>query len=127
MENSLKEKDIQLVEIVIGLFKSLYHGNDNAVKTGQLIFDINKTGVTASGQTLRHVIGHIRREDLLSPNYIISDVNTGYWLSSDEREMNDFIDKQMNRMTNQFQNLKRLHHRIRNNKKSAQDLQAVLF
>lgn len=125
--DKLTESELALADVVIALFRSLYHGSDKAVKTDRVLFELSKLGYPVKGQSLRAVIGHIRQHDLVSPDYILSDVAYGYWLSSDEREMNDFIDKQMNRMANQFQNVQSLLKRMRYGNKNLQNAQIQLF
>ena len=63
--------NLPLLEIVIGLFKSLYTGNENAVKTDRLLFEISKMNIATSGQEIRNLIGIIRRNDLVSPGAIL--------------------------------------------------------
>ena len=125
----MKQKEIDLTHLdtLIALFKSLYTGNENSVKTDQLLFEFAKLNIATSGQTIRHLIGMIRRNDLVAPGAILSDVSNGYWLSNDQAEMSAFIDKQMNRMSNQYQNIKALHQRIRMNKKAETEVQTQLF
>lgn len=127
MEKPLKENELQMVDVIIGLFKSLYQGNENAVKTDRILFELSQLHIPTSGSVLRNVIGHIRRNDLMAPAYIISDVGYGYWLSNDEIEMRDFLEKQLNRMANQFLNVKHLKQRITKSQKNTQEIQTQLF
>lgn len=127
MKKGLIESELKLVDVVIGLFKSLYQGNDKAIKNDHLLFELAKLGHPTSGNTLRTVIGHIRRNDMLAPAYIVSDVSYGYWLTNDETEMRVFFDKMMNRMANQYQNMQHLHQRLKNNTKKIQDVQTHMF
>lgn len=109
--------DNKHIRIVKGLFEADYTGNENAVKTANVLEKLANMGIAMKPQTLRAIIQEIRRKDMLAPNAILSDVSAGYWLSADKAEMSAYIDKQMNRMANQFQNLKPLHQRIRYAKK----------
>jgi hypothetical protein len=126
-KTKLDEKELNLVDVLIKLFQTRFAGNENAVKTESLIAQCAKEDIIASGSNIRRVLGHIRQNDLLSPAFILSDVHIGYWLSNNESEMNAIIDKQLNRMASQFQNLKPLHQRIRYGKKDITELQTQLF
>jgi len=116
-----------LVDMVLALFKTRLKGCEHAEQTSTILAYLSIAGCETSPQTLRAAIGHIRREDLLAPGYILSDINAGYWLSDDKAEMSAFLDKQLNRMTNQFQNIKLLHQRIRYAKDDSPQLQTKLF
>lgn len=117
----------ELTEIIIQLFKKFYCGHERAVKTDRIIFDFAALGIAVEGRDIRKLLGQIRQRDLLAPQYILSDVKAGYWLSESEQEMSSWLDKQMNRMSNQFGNIKALHQRIRYAKKDNQNIQIQLF
>lgn len=119
--------DINLVDALTDLFRENYTGNENAVKTGSLVAKLAKLGIITSGREIREAMGNIRQMDMLEPGFIVSDVNDGYWLSYDAAEQDSFLDKQLNRMSNQFKNVKALHQRIRYGKKSGPEIQATLF
>ena len=123
----LKKEDITLTEILIKLFKDHHTGIGCAVKTAHLLQELAVLSVSTNAKTIRNLIGHIRRHDILAPGYILSDVKAGYWLSYDTGEQSSYIDKQLNRMTNQFQNIKSLHNRVRYRKKQVKEIQAALF
>ncbi len=120
-------KDVAHIDVLLRLFQTDFNGINNAVKTNRLIGALAKSGIAMKPQSLRYLLGHIRQNDLLSPGFILSDVNEGYWLSYDDTEMSEWLDKQMNRMSNQFSNIKQLHQRIRYNKKAGNNFQPSLF
>lgn len=122
------EQNFELVNILIQLFKEKYTGNENAIKKENLTAHIVvNSGFNTSERRVRHAISYIRLNDLMKPGFIVSDVKIGYWLSNDETEMDTFLNKQLNRMTNQFQNLKQLHQRIRYDKPTGRAVQQQLF
>lgn len=123
----LDEQEITLAGVMVNMFITSFSGNENAVKTKGLICEFAKLGIAIQGRDIRKLLGHIRQNDLLAPQYILSDVSIGYWLSNNEAEMSAFIDKQMNRMTTQFQNIKPLHQRIRYGKKAGPYIQPQLL
>lgn len=117
-----------LVEVLITLFKNNYSGNENAIKKDALTAHIvSNFGLYACERNVRHAIAFIRLNDMVKPGFIVSDVSAGYWLTSEESEMDDFLNKQLNRMTNQFQNIKQLHQRIRYAKNTGPVKQQPLF
>jgi hypothetical protein len=117
----LEGRNLQLVPVIIELFKQRYQGKASAAKSEQIIFHMKATGAAAiRPQDIRAIIGHIRNHDLLCPNYIVSSVHTGYWLTADKTELSGFIDQELNRMSNQYGNIKALHQRMRTGKR--QDL-----
>lgn len=122
-----ESKVLALAPVVAAVLKEKHPDKRNAVKSDDLIFYLKAIGTVIRGQDLRAIIGHIRQQDLLKPGFIISDVHTGYWYSTDKAEMDAFIDQQMNRMSNQFDNIKALHQRMRHNNKQASEIQSSLF
>jgi hypothetical protein len=120
--------NLALVDTLTTLFKGQYQGGSNAVKKDELTARVVAGyGIITCERRIRHAIAYIRLNDLLNPGFIISDNSNGYWLSYDETEMDTFLNKQLNRMTNQFQNLKQLHQRIRYAKNTGPQIQQQLF
>ena len=116
------------VQMIIDEFRAKYKGRQNAVKTDKLLFDLSATGKgKISPQTLRDLLGHIRHQDLISPGFIVSTVSNGYWYTTDKKEQNDFLDQELNRMSNQYGNLQALHSRLRYGKTKIDDSQPTLF
>jgi hypothetical protein len=124
----LDDKHLALSTAIISIFKSNCYGVEKAIKNNVLISILaNRFSIATTGREIRHVLGYIRANDLLNPAFIVSDVNEGYWLTNDVSELNDFLEKQLNRMSSQFQNIKLLHQRIRYAKKNTPELQPILF
>ena len=124
----LNDKELNLVQTICDIFKERYTGKTSAAKTEEILFHLKATGtVSLSPQTLRKIIGHIRNNDLLAPFFILSNVNSGYWLSSVESELNAFLNQELDRMSNQYTNIQLLHQRIRNGKKKTENNQQQLF
>lgn len=127
-KKALDEKELQLMNTLMNLFSERHAGRDKAAKTDDIIFHLKAIGYgSVHPQTLRAVIGYIRQNDLLAPSFILSNVHVGYWLSSNISEQEDFINQELNRMSNQYNNVRLLHERIRNGKKKTDELQTRLF
>ncbi|MBB6236537.1 hypothetical protein HDC90_001149 [Pedobacter sp. AK013] len=77
-----------------------------------------------SERLLRHLIAHIRKEDLLAPAFIMSRSGNGYWLTVDAKEQADFILQELNRVANIYGNYEKLHKRTRESapKKAVQQM-----
>jgi hypothetical protein len=126
-KTNLDSQKLSYVQSLLGAFKERYTGKDKAVKTADLLFHLKAAGkCNLSPQTLRELVGYIRQHDLLAPAFIVSNVNTGYWLTLDKSEMDGYIDQELNRMSNQFGNLEMLHQRIRYGKKKGSESQTAL-
>lgn len=124
----LDDNKINQAQVLMTVFKEKYKTRDKAIKSDDLLFGLKATGqVIMSPQTLRELIGYIRHHDLMSPAFILSNVNTGYWLSSDTKEIKGFIDQELNRMSNQFQNIDKVRQRLQDGKDKALKIQTALF
>ena len=116
------------LEAVKEVFKSKAKGFKNVKNTKEIITILKSKGVNIKATDLRYIIGFLRRNDAFSPSFIISDVTNGYWLSDDPKEQNMFLEKQLYRMVNQYDNLQELHKRLRTKiSKSNEIIQAGLF
>ena len=107
-------KDIIIADHLIFLFKMYFDDKANAVKSEDLInhyYQLFKQPLHS--RDLRRVLGFIRNNDLVSPGFILSNVANGYWLSIDLEEQKAFVNQQLNRMANQFDNIKSLHKRLK--------------
>jgi hypothetical protein len=125
---TLDANKLNQVQDLLSVFRERYTGKSKAVKTADLLFHLKSTGKgNISPQTLRELLGYIRHRDLLAPGFIVSNVNTGYWLSFENDEMSGYIDQELNRMSNQFQNIKQLHQRTKYGHNTAEHLQHSLF
>ncbi|MBO9674449.1 MAG: hypothetical protein J7577_13460 [Sphingobacteriaceae bacterium] len=129
MENhQLHPNDLSTAQTLMQVFKERYKDKSNAVKTEDLIFHLKASGVeNISPQSLRRILGHIRNNDLIKPYFILSNVHCGYWLSKDTKELNSFLDQELNRMSNQFTNIEALHQRLRGKKPPINTSQTILF
>ncbi|WP_432714394.1 hypothetical protein [Pedobacter sp.] len=125
---TLDTQKLNQVQDLMSVFKDRYSGKAKAVKTADLLFHLKASGKgIISPQTLRELLGYIRHNDLLSPGFIVSNVNIGYWLSFEKEELSGYLDQELNRMSNQFQNLQLLHQRTKYGQKTALKTQQSLF
>lgn len=116
------------IEAIVALLKSNYNKKSKAVKTDTLLFDLTlTTGTRISGQSLRRYLGIIRKHDLASPSFVVSNVNLGYWCTEDKEEMNSYLQQELNRMSNQFANVEALRQRLILNKPQVTHQQILMF
>jgi len=126
--NRLDKFKTDNVQMLQSAFKEMYKGLKNASHTDKILLDLRGKGKgNLSPQTLRDCIGQIRKNDLLAPGFICSDVNHGYWLSYDSKEIKTYFDKQLDRMGSQFENVARLHRRLGSGKSTPPKSQSTLF
>ncbi|HMI01822.1 MAG TPA: hypothetical protein VK541_05025 [Pedobacter sp.] len=119
--------NLEVVHKVIDVFRAQYKNRDLAAKTEKILFNLAATGHRVSEQNFRAIVGHIRNHDMMSPWFIVSNVNTGYWITKDEKELSAYLDQELNRMSNQFDNVSNLHKRLRHGKTKGTGNQASLF
>lgn len=99
-----------IIKDIVELFKSNYNTCKSAIKTKPFLAQLPHL---ISPQSFRDLLGEIRRKALCAPGYIVSDVNNGYWYTEDTAEMNDFLQKQLNRISNQYANIEWLHNTLK--------------
>lgn len=109
-----KTIDPILLEAVIDVFTEEYNGAQNAKRSKHILYKLRTRGVQyISGKKFQAIIGHIRKNDLVYPKFILSNVHTGYWLSDSKAEQDDFVQQELNRMGNQFGNIELLFKRLK--------------
>lgn len=115
LQNDENEQDN--IRAIMNMFSSCHHKRSLACKThGLLHYLYAACDIKITEQTFRKYVGIIRNKDLMSPGFILSNVHEGYWFTTDKKELNDFIDQELNRMGNQFANIEKLHQRVRYDK-----------
>lgn len=115
------------IDVISNIFRTKHHGRGNAVQYEKLLFDLSASGIAKiTDRSFREVVAIIRRDDLLKLGFIISCSGTGYWLSTDKKELKEFLDQEMDRWSNQYGNLKLLHLRIQDKGEQATN-QPTLF
>lgn len=120
MEAQTIDKD--LAAEIVTTFKNRHNSKKQAVKTKDLL----KT-IRCLPQTFRDILGEIRRNGLIGTGFIVSDVHIGYWYTEDRDELNDFLQKQLNRISNQYANIEALHNALKNHRQKAENLQQTFF
>lgn len=116
------------IDAIIDVLKSYYFQKHLAAKTEFVLYSLRMNkGITISPQTFRKHLGLIRKYDLASPGFIVSNVNLGYWLTEDKEEMNDYLQQELNRMSNQFANVEALRTRLILNKPRVEHQQMLMF
>lgn len=122
------ESQTKEISVLVHAFSTRYRGIKNA-KSGELILlDLRGTGQSdIMPQLFRKLLGHIRKNDLLKPGFVLSSDKSGYWLSFDKEEQNEYLHRELNRMSNQFGNLESLRNRLISKKEASAQIQTTLF
>lgn len=116
------------VEIVMDVFKADFQGHINATHSKTIVIELKKKGAAGiNGKSFQAILGYIRQNDLMYPSYIVSNVKKGYWLTKDLQEQDDFMQQELNRMSNQFVNLELLYRRLKKASKTSTTVQPSLF
>lgn len=116
------------VQVVMYVFRTNYQGKSNAVVRKDLLPEIRKAAnYDMSDRQFRHIVAHIREQDIMSPFFIVSSVSHGYWLTDDQDEQNEFILQELNRMAHQYDNVKNLHIRLKTGRTKIKEEQPSLF
>lgn len=97
---------------VIRGFRINHNGADKKIKSADIIAGLKRRGYIIGDAELRQIIGHIRRNDLCSPGFILSDSN-GYWLSEDAIDMQQVWKSQYGRAVEIMKNFQPLHKRFK--------------
>lgn len=108
----LTKKDQTVAGILILAFRLKYNTSSNKVNSSELIALIRIRNLPIRAAGLRKIIGHIRRNDLLAPGFLLSDTS-GYWYSLDENEMQTVWLSEHRRAINILLNFKPLRRRFK--------------
>ena len=109
---TISEKHQMIAGQVIRGFITNHNGADKKIKSVDIITGLQRRGYNIGDAELRQVIGHIRRNDLCSPGFILSD-NSGYWYSEDAGEMELVWKSQYGRAIEIMKNFQPLHKRFK--------------
>lgn len=91
----------------------LQHNNqETKIKSDDMVKAIRNGGYRMDGAELREIIGHIRRNDLCRPGFIVSD-NGGYWYTEKVEEMEKAWQTEFNRARNILKNFNPLRRRVK--------------
>jgi len=108
----LSEKHQRIAGLIMHSLK-LNHGSQEAkIKSGEILQHIRLRGYKIGDSELRQIIGHIRRNDICGPGFILAD-NGGYWYSESLDEMADVYKTEFSRALNVMLNFKPLRRRIK--------------
>lgn len=86
VDDMISDKHKNIARLLIASLCTNYNSPDNKIKSNLIITRLRERGYNVGDAELREVIGFIRRNDLCSPGFILSD-NGGYWYSENEEEM----------------------------------------
>lgn len=95
---------------IIQLFKTRHNKISTAIKTTDFVKQLSQRILP---QTFRDILGEIRRTGATGKGFIVSDVHIGYWYTEDKAELNEFLQKQLNRISNQYANIEPLHNTLK--------------
>lgn len=116
--------DGQLSAEISNLFISTFNHVTRAVKTNDLLKQLS---VKCLPQTFRDILGEIRRNGVLKKGFIVSDVQLGYWYTEDQQELNDFLQRQLNRIANQYANIQYLHNSLKSKRSNSETVKQLMF
>lgn len=116
--------DAQLATEISGLFTTTFNHVTRAVKTNDLL---KRLSVKCLPQTFRDILGEIRRNGALKKGFIVSDVHLGYWYTEDQQELNDFLQRQLNRIANQYANIQHLHNSLKSKRSNSEPVKQLMF
>jgi len=103
---------MRIAGLMIRSLKMLHNTADTKIKTDEILTELIRRNLKCTGVELREVIGHIRRNDLCSPGFILGDTD-GYWYSENLDEMKEVYDSIFGRAKRMLQNFTPLRKRIR--------------
>ncbi len=118
----------QQIGILLDVFQKEYNGRKNAKSGDEILLKLKGTGrLNICPQTFRELLGIIRENDMLKPGFIVSRVSIGYWLSFDSAEQDEYLQRELSRMSNQFTNVSSLHKRLKYKSKNKPKSQLSIF
>ncbi len=109
---TISEKHQQMAGMLIRGFRLNHNSAANKIKASVIIARLKDRGHSINDAELRQIIGYIRRNDLCSPGFILSD-NNGYWYSDDKDEMQQVWKSQYGRALEIMKNFQPLHKRFK--------------
>lgn len=110
MKHKLTDKDLVLAGKIVKYFTGFNNGVK--IKSPEIVERIKKAGWKFSDSELRVLIGHIRRNDLCAPGFILSD-RTGYWYSENLGELKEVWKSEYSRAINILKNFAPLRKRFK--------------
>lgn len=109
---------------LIAILEKHHTTKATAAKTDVILKNYD-LGFTA--RQLRMVVEFIRKKDLASPNYLVSNTQVGYWLTKEVSEMKAFLNQELDRVSNQVDNIQPLRLRLMEKKKTNDRHQLYFF
>lgn len=112
VQEMISEKHQRVAGLLIRSFRTNYNSVNHKIKSNDIIARLRERNLSIGDAELREIIGHIRRNDLCSPGFILSD-NTGYWYSENEQEMQRVWESEHGRALKIMMNFQPLHKRFK--------------
>lgn len=109
---SISDKQQMIAGQVILGFRVNHNGADKKIKSADIIAGLKRRSYNIGDAELRQIIGHIRRNDLCSPGFILSD-NSGYWYSESPDDMQQVWKSQYSRAIEIMKNFQPLNKRFK--------------
>jgi hypothetical protein len=109
---TISEKQQRIAGMLMHGFRVNHNSAAKKIKASLIISRLRERGCNIGDAELRDIIGHIRRNDLCSPGFILSD-NGGYWYSEDRNEMELVWKSQYGRAIEIMKNFQPLHKRFK--------------
>lgn len=111
-DNDISDKHKKIAGLLMLSFRTNYNSCERKIKSNLIIEGLRSRNYSVGDAELREIIGHIRRNDLCSPGFILSD-REGYWYSENEMEMQRVWESEHGRALNIMRNFQPLHKRFK--------------
>lgn len=108
----LSDKHQKIAGLIMHSLKLNHSTQEAKIKAESILKQIMLRGYKIGDAELRQIIGHVRRNDLCQPGFILAD-NGGYWYSESLDEMSAVYETEFGRALNVMQNFKPLRRRIK--------------
>ncbi len=118
---TLTEMQKRIAGLLMLSFRTNYNSSKRKIKSSAILAKISARGITIGDSELRQIIGHIRRNDMLQPGFILSD-NCGYWYSEDASEMERIWTAERRRAINIMANFQPLNARFKHLQNAENDM-----
>lgn len=107
MGELVSEKYQKVAGLLMWAFTKHYHSSNQKIKSDEIRRRLALRGYKVHDAELRDIIAHVRRSNMLSPGFILSD-NGGYWYSEDPKEQKEVWKSQYERALSIMQNFAHL-------------------
>jgi len=112
MVEQISEKHQRIAGLLMRNLKNNHGSVNTKIKAREIMAALKLRGYSVDDGELRSIIGHIRRNDLCAPGFILSDPG-GYWYSENLEDMEPVLETEYGRALKIMLNFRPLRRRIR--------------